>query len=33
MTGFLCEPQAVEGAREITSYGSWRAYLAALPRP
>ncbi|MFB7997234.1 allophanate hydrolase [Streptomyces sp. NPDC056002] len=33
VTGFLCEPQAVEGAREITSYGSWRAYLAALPRP
>ncbi|MET7516590.1 allophanate hydrolase [Streptomyces sp. NPDC005480] len=33
VTGFLCEPQAVEGAHEITSYGSWRAYLAALPRP
>ncbi|MEU5055105.1 MULTISPECIES: allophanate hydrolase [unclassified Streptomyces] len=33
VTGFLCEPQAVEGAHEITSYGGWRAYLAALPRP
>ncbi|PJN09537.1 allophanate hydrolase [Streptomyces sp. CB01635] len=33
VTGFLCEPQAVDGAHEITSYGSWRAYLAALPRP
>ncbi|MFF1398885.1 allophanate hydrolase [Streptomyces sp. NPDC058287] len=33
VTGFLCEPEAVEGAREITSYGGWRAYLAALPRP
>ncbi|MFG2884726.1 allophanate hydrolase [Streptomyces sp. NPDC048297] len=27
--GFLCEPQAVEGAREITSYGGWRAYLGS----
>ena len=27
--GFVCEPFAVDGAREITSYGSWRAYLTA----
>jgi allophanate hydrolase len=33
VTGFLCEPQAVEGAREITSFGGWRAYVHALPRP
>ncbi|MFE6331978.1 allophanate hydrolase [Streptomyces sp. NPDC057798] len=30
--GFLCEPQALEGAHEITAYGGWRAALAALPR-
>ncbi|MGW2938148.1 allophanate hydrolase [Streptomyces sp. NPDC001156] len=33
VTGFLCEPQAVEGAREITSFGGWRAYVHALLRP
>ncbi|MEU1599132.1 allophanate hydrolase [Streptomyces sp. NPDC005708] len=33
VTGFLCEPQAVEGAREITSFGGWRAYVHALRRP
>jgi len=27
--GFLCEPYATSGARDITSYGGWRAYLAA----
>jgi allophanate hydrolase len=26
--GFLCEPAAVEGAEDITVYGSWPAYLA-----
>jgi len=25
--GFLCEPCALEGAREITEYLGWRAYL------
>jgi allophanate hydrolase len=25
--GFLCEPFALEGAEEITSFGGWRAYL------
>jgi allophanate hydrolase len=24
---FFCEPYALEGATEITSYGGWRAYL------
>ncbi|WP_329114697.1 allophanate hydrolase [Streptomyces sp. NBC_01465] len=24
--GFLCEPAALEGAEDITSYGGWRAY-------
>ena len=27
--GFLCEPQAVVDATDITTLGSWRAYLAA----
>jgi allophanate hydrolase len=26
--GFLCEAWAVEGARDITDLGGWRAYLA-----
>jgi allophanate hydrolase len=26
--GFVCEPYALAGARDITSYGGWRAYLA-----
>ncbi|WP_425826760.1 allophanate hydrolase [Streptomyces fractus] len=30
VTGFLCEPEALDGAREITSHGSWRAYLTTL---
>ncbi len=25
--GFLCEPAALEGAEDITTYGGWRAYL------
>ncbi|WP_405932832.1 allophanate hydrolase [Streptomyces sp. NBC_00827] len=27
--GFLCEPSALEGAEDITTYGGWRAYLRA----
>jgi allophanate hydrolase len=27
--GFLCEPHALAGARDITSFGGWRAYLAS----
>lgn len=27
--GFVCEPWALRGAREITAFGGWRAYLAA----
>ena len=26
VAGFLCEPFAIEGAAEITSYGGWRAF-------
>lgn len=30
VTGFLCESWAVKGAREITSFGGWRAACAAV---
>lgn len=30
VSGFLCEPYALEGAREITDLGGWRAYIAEL---
>jgi len=29
VTGFLCEPVAISGARDISEFGAWRAYLAA----
>ena len=29
VTGFLCEGHALAGAEEITSFGGWRAFLAA----
>jgi allophanate hydrolase len=25
--GFICEPYAIAGAREITEFGGWRKYL------
>ncbi len=28
--GFIAEPRAVEGARDITALGGWRAYIASL---
>ena len=28
--GFLVEQEAVTGAREITTYGGWRAFLSAV---
>jgi allophanate hydrolase len=28
--GFVCEPQALEGAQDITHFGGWRAYMASL---
>lgn len=28
--GFLCEPIAIAGAREISEFGGWRAYVASL---
>ncbi|MFB7391656.1 allophanate hydrolase [Streptomyces sp. NPDC056191] len=32
VTGFLCEPEALDGARDITAYGGWRAALPSLAR-
>jgi allophanate hydrolase len=29
VSGFICEPHALEGAQEITAFGGWRAYVAA----
>jgi allophanate hydrolase len=26
--GFICEPYALDGARDITSFGGWRAFIA-----
>jgi allophanate hydrolase len=28
--GFMCEAYALEGAEDITAYGGWRAYRAAI---
>lgn len=28
--GFICEPRGLDGARDITEFGGWRAYLASL---
>jgi allophanate hydrolase len=30
--GFLCEAYALEGAEDITSYGGWRSYRAAMAK-
>jgi allophanate hydrolase len=30
--GFLVEAEAVKGARDISSFGGWRAFLAQSPR-
>ncbi len=27
VTGFICEPSGIEGAKDITEFGSWRNYL------
>ena len=27
--GFICEPLALEGARDISSFGGWRSYMAS----
>ncbi|WP_197539858.1 allophanate hydrolase [Metapseudomonas resinovorans] len=30
--GFICEPYALEGARDITGFGGWRAFIASQAR-
>jgi len=32
VTGFICEPAALQDAEDITAYGGWRNYLAAGTR-
>ena len=32
VTGFLCEAAALEGARDITAFGGWRAYVSETER-
>ena len=27
--GFICEPYALDGARDITSFGGWRAFITS----
>jgi allophanate hydrolase len=29
VSGFLCEPYAIQGAQEVTALGGWRAYIAS----
>ncbi|OYW83817.1 MAG: allophanate hydrolase, partial [Sphingobium sp. 32-64-5] len=28
--GFVAEPRAMEGSKDVTSFGGWRAYIASL---
>jgi len=30
VSGFVCEPRALDGATEITSFGGWRAWRSSL---
>ncbi|HET7735731.1 MAG TPA: hypothetical protein VFK52_07135 [Nocardioidaceae bacterium] len=30
VTGFVCEPRGVAGARDISDFGGWRAYVRTL---
>jgi allophanate hydrolase len=30
VSGFTCEPRALDGAQDITEFGGWRAYRASL---
>jgi allophanate hydrolase len=30
--GFICEPSGLDGARDITQFGGWAAYLASLKK-
>lgn len=33
VAGFICEPIAIAGATDITSFGGWRAYRSATAPP
>lgn len=33
LPGFLCQPYALEDARDITQYGGWRAFMASSTTP
>ena len=30
--GFICEPLALAGARDVSAFGGWRAYIQSLNR-
>jgi hypothetical protein len=30
VSGFICEPFGLAGAKEITQYGSWKTYMKAI---
>ncbi|MDH4559357.1 hypothetical protein E8F11_30010 [Pseudomonas sp. BN417] len=30
--GFICEPYALDGARDITGFGDWHAFIASQQR-
>jgi len=33
VTGFICEPRALQGARDITAHGGWRNYVISSAKP
>ena len=33
VSGFICEPFGLTGAKEITEYGGWKAYMKAVVNP
>lgn len=33
VTGFICEPRALQDAKDITEFGGWRAFIAANKQP
>ena len=33
VTGFICEPRALQDAEDVTGFGGWRAYIASRQSP
>jgi len=33
VTGFICEPRALQDAEDVTAFGGWRSYIASKPVP